>query len=408
MEITYYIFTPSVCNLGGAELYTLRRAKYLENLGFRVIIVTSRRSNYFPLRKDFGDTPLLFFPELEYGMYKSMHRVRKHVFDCLESQLRNASRIYIESHSLQAIEWAEFFAARVHARHLAYPLSEFRADLYHRFKAGNLIFERKLSRNEFYGVTSVSLNLIFGHQCPVNNYVNIGFDRDEFSDVSKPRIDFKKEKEFVITTVTRLEKAYVPHLMDSVVKLSELYPKHHFILIVGGGTKTTGLEERLRQIASKYSNDNLEIRLTGYIESLGRDLFEMSDVFVGMGTASVNAISMGVPTLNIDPLTNKTSGFFGVDTMNFAYPQNGRLWDIYDKLNECFLLSKDEKKMISDAGVYLFKKEFDRKVCFSKLDAIFDNMEPIRHSLTLSISYVYNEIVHFSYKVRSFLERTER
>ena len=100
----------------------------------------------------------------------------------------------------------------------------------------------------------------------------------------------------------------------------------------------------------------------------------MTDIFIGMGTASINAISQGCATINIDPRSNKASGVFGVDTNNFAYSENNKLYKIEDKIAE---LLKDAKKLAvaKERGLYLFKESFTNEASFNKLDYLLNKSE---------------------------------
>ena len=102
----------------------------------------------------------------------------------------------------------------------------------------------------------------------------------------------------------------------------------------------------------------------------------MTDIFIGMGTASINAISQGCATINIDPRSNKASGVFGVDTNNFAYSENNKLYKIEDKIAE---LLKDAKKLAvaKERGLYLFKESFTNEASFNKLDYLLNKSEKI-------------------------------
>ena len=99
-----------------------------------------------------------------------------------------------------------------------------------------------------------------------------------------------------------------------------------------------------------------------------------------MGTASINAISQNCLTININPieLQDSVSGFFGTDTNNFAYPDTGPSFSIYDKLEEAFKLNKEDKERLIQNGRRLFENEFDMNSCFSQLDGIIHKIHPVK------------------------------
>ena len=60
----YLILTYNVCNMGGGQLFVLRRAKHLKNKGYDVHIVVSFHTDYFPLKEQFDDYHLYIIPEM--------------------------------------------------------------------------------------------------------------------------------------------------------------------------------------------------------------------------------------------------------------------------------------------------------------------------------------------------------
>jgi hypothetical protein len=153
----------------------------------------------------------------------------------------------------------------------------------------------------------------------------------------------------------------------SCIKFASNNPKQMINLIVAGGTIHHGLTEKLRNefLAPNLKLLNLKIIFTGYITSLGKDLFRNTDIFIGMGTASINAISQGCATLNIDPRTNKTSGIFGIDTDNFAYSFKNETYEIEDKLS---LLIRDTNLLetAKQEGKKLFNTKFTVEATFKR------------------------------------------
>jgi hypothetical protein len=46
----YIIITGRISDMGGAQLYVLRRALHLKQCGFDVLIIVAIHSDYFPLK----------------------------------------------------------------------------------------------------------------------------------------------------------------------------------------------------------------------------------------------------------------------------------------------------------------------------------------------------------------------
>ena len=370
-----YIFvTYNVCNMGGGQLYVLRRCKHLLAKGYDILVIIAYDSGYFPLEDQFSGVSILHIPEIETLSINTGRKRKKEILNQISRFTAGCKDIYIESHTLPAIEWGELIAAELNARHLAYPLAE---PLYSkvRFSPAKEIIKRKLYAGEFYGCTSVSLRKIFNRDLPFNNYVNIGFETDELVEKCIPQIDiFKKKDNFVITTIGRLSKEYFEPFIVAVVDFAIVHPEQSIVLILAGGSPD---KTRVQYLHTKYNNDsvglkNLNIVYTGYIEKLGKDIFKQTDVFVGMGTAVINSISQGCATIIIDAHDRMqySSGLFGIDTFNFAYSENGKLWPIKDKIEEVYRATDEEKRKFSQCGKQLFDESYNNKVCMEKLDNI--------------------------------------
>ena len=381
MNRKYIINTRDVCNMGGGQLFVLRRARHLRDMGYEVIVLVSIHDGNFVLKSEFGAIPIYYHPELNNSsLYISPRKSKTVIFEILK-QIGEADEFLIESHTLQATEWGEIIASYLNAKHLCYLLAEPTIQSY-RWKVGKRIFKQKLVSNEFWGCSSISIERIWGKHVEPNNFVNIGFDDSELVDKSVPKICYTKAVDsYCIATISRLEKTYIEPLIDASQKLASHYPSNHFDLIVAGGSSDKSRESYLFK---KYKNNlnipnNLNIIFTGFINKLGRDLFRFADVFVGMGTASINAISQGCLCINIDPSNNDmASGFFGTDTMNFAYTENGMIYSIYDKLEEAFNLPEKTKNMYISSGRQLYKKKFSITECELQLDNAIDNCSKVK------------------------------
>lgn len=376
----YLIITPSISNLGGAQLYILRRAKYLINHGYTVkIIVSNHNSTNFILEKQFTTIPILYLRQFQNPISFYSKRRIDSIIDIVQSFLKDFDTGIVESSSLEVAVWGELIAGRFNSKHIIYLLAEPR--VYHYiYYPGYQFFEYKLNRGEFYGTSEYTLPLIFGKSIEndKNNFVNVPFDPDELASLSEPSLDTKDidQSSFVIGTITRLEKPYLKPFIESCIRFAEKHKERKITLVVAGGSENAHLFDQLRKTYNNASlrTSNLVILFTGYIKTLGKDFFRRLDVFVGMGTASINAISQGCATLNMDPDTDKCSGIFGIDTDNFAYPKNGKTYLVEDKLES--LMTDDQLlKNAKLKGACFFDQQYSVNFCFNKLNHLIEMSE---------------------------------
>ena len=373
----YLLITPSIANLGGAQLYILRRAKYLSENGYAVkIIVSTHNPQNFILENQFERIPVLFLKDLQkpFSLYsiKKLDRIIQNV----KSFLSDVESGIIETSSLETAVWGELFAKTINWKHIIYLLADPKISQYI-FYPGYHFFEYKLNKRELYGTAEQTLPLIFGK--PVekdkNLFVNVPFDTGELAELSVPPGAIRNigKNSFVIGTICRLEKTYLKPFIDSCIYFAEKHKKKSITLIVAGGSEKPKLFNQLKDLYSNRSLNisNLIILFPGYIKVLGKDFFNALDVFVGMGTASINAISQSCATLNIDPITNQCSGIFGIDINNFGYPQNGIIFKIEDKLEE-LMLDPEIMEASKLKGLELFLKEYSVESSFKKLEFLIN------------------------------------
>lgn len=391
----YLILTYNVCNQGGAQLLVLRRAKYLKEKGYNVKIVVAYDNGNFLLKEEFTDFEIIlirdFINTLCLQPYSKITSKILEVSKKIDPQNEGIS--YIESHTVPTCVWGEVLANKFQAKHMTYLLAEFLfSDL--KFYYDRKILLKKLRSRELFGVSASSIEIIFGKKYKKysDQYINVGFDRGELLELSLPLLNLNKEQNtFIIGTVTRLDKTYVEPLIEDSILLAKKYPSQKFLLLIAGSSPNADRQQYLtdKYNANNLGVDNLTIRWTGYINKLGKDIFEFLDVFVGMGTASINSISQKCLTLNIDPFTDMCSGFFGTDTSNFAYSDRGGLYKIIDKLQEAYLMSDTNRDVYRSNGLALFDKEFDMIVCEEKQDRFFNDIIPSHENKHNVIPFLY-------------------
>ena len=403
---TYCIITPQVSNMGGAQLYCLRRVNYLLKNGYNVKLIVGNDENFI-LENEFKATSILKIDEITEPLFIVSRQKTQQILSKIKEFLRDEDVIF-ESHLPALAIWGELIAKELKSKHIIYFLIEVSIKDFRYFQIKDY-FIWKLKRNECYGVSNISLKLIFGEYFDekYNNYINIGFDINELTENTNP--DFLKEippHDFIIGTVARLSKTYITELINSSIKLSLKYPDLRFLLIIAGNDPDASILSRLRK---KYlTNNNFSILFPGYINPIGKDFFRYLDVFVGMGTASVNSIAQKCATINIDPRTNLASGIFGVNNFNFAYDVSGTSLPIHKYL-EKFI---DNENLIEQAGINgynLYKKEFDLVGCMNKFDFLIKSSNSTKKYWSFSNSYINNnclKVIKYNFIKTIFFSKT--
>lgn len=374
----YVIITPSISNLGGAQLYVLRRAKNLVENGYCVkLIISHHNSSNFILENQFSEIPILHLHELQKPVSFFSKRKIESLICKIRIFLKDFKNGMVESSSLETSVWGELISGKLHLKHIIYFLAEPRAFAFY-YYPGYAFFLHKYDRGELFGTTPFSLSLILGKKIEQNKnrFINVPFDPSELAEQSAPAIGIADvdEKSFVIGTIARLEKSYIKPFIESCIRLAQKHPDRKFTVIIAGGSENLEILEKLKKMYAYQSLcvQNLCVFFTGYIKLLGKDFFKTLNVFVGQGTASINAISQRCATLNIDPNNDDCSGIFGIDVDNFAYSQNNKTYKIEDKL-EALMLDKTLLEFAKVKGYELFQQKYSVDVCFNNMDILINS-----------------------------------
>lgn len=372
-----YIFvTNSVYGLGGAQLLTLRKARYLRDKGWDVLIIYKRIIGEYWLKDEFGAFSTLYIPEFSshynFVNKEKLSKIKGQIDFFLDGIDYKSS--FIESNDIICAVWAEYLSSVYGIKHALYMLSEenMKRIYYYPYKS---YYDFKLHNNELWGCNSRGLEVSFGKNLPQysHNYINVAFDEKEIPVYSSPAIPNVNLKPgtIVISTLTRLEKPYLTPLIDNIAQMCKSRKDVNILFIIAGGSVDRNEEYRIRRKAEECNKiiENIQIIITGYIKP-GRDFFSQTDMFVGMGTAAISALSQGCIVLPINPLTNKTPGVFGVETYNFAYSESKEEYSITEKILQLSLFPISKRKELSKNSIEYFQNHYS----LDSTNAVFEKL----------------------------------
>lgn len=397
---TYCLLTPQVSGIGGAQLYALRRASYLKNKGFRVILLIADSPDK-PLKDKFETFQIIQYPELIFPVFNYSGIKLNSILQSIINKLDvNDYNLVLESHTLSISIWGELLAERLACKHIIYPLNE-RPITYWEFMPVKDFFLWKLNRGEFIGPSDYSLRAVLSsfYNPEKAIYANIGFDPDELPEISYPDVsDFMNKGFFKIGTVSRLSKPYIRTLIKNVMDLSLKYPEKKIALIIGGDDPDKSIREKLK---NKYAQKgNLRIMFPGYINPLGKDFFRNLDIFVGMATAAINSISSHCATITVDPISKKSAGFFGLTTKDTMFAEQWLLLPIVYWLEMAItnpVLIEDSKK----AGSNLFRREYMHEVCMQKIENLIAISDSSRNYWRFPKEYLSSRFLNYRYRTEN-------
>lgn len=371
--MNYILATPNITRIGGAELYALRRIKYLKNHynDINIILLTSEYNKNDLILEEFNKFEILKVNKKIQDDLPLKQNI-EYLSDLLKTKLNLKKETIIETNCF-FMKTLEKVADKLKAKYYIYLTVEIPF-----FQDKNLKFYlEKVKRGELIGVCKETLRISFGqyYKEEFNRYVNIGFNQEEIkSDLDKTKkLNLEKNENFFrIMIISRLEKEYVEKAIKEVIKVVQKHQELNIELVIVGDSADG--KERKRLEKEYISKKNLKIRFLGYINPIFQELYLNSDLFIGMGTALVNASAFSCTSLGIDPRNSKASGFLGVDLFSSAYSADDKTCDISNKIEEYIFLNDERKNDYKKRAKEFFNKEYDFKAVMKKLDSyIFEN-----------------------------------
>ena len=355
----YYFLIRRITTMGGAELLALRRARMFKAMGMQVKIIVIYDDGECFFENEFKEFEILKIDELSKPYCCHTKRSLNKIDVQASEFLIDFDNAIIESQTFHTAVWAEFLVYRHPTmKHIVYAVDDNDINVYKCYPYTKLAIYKKI-RGEFWGTEREGLKKIFHSISDSDDeYLPVSFDVSELKETTEPSLppEMFQKNAFIVSTIGRLEKGYVSEIIGACEKICRNNPSININVIVGGGSIIQGLEEMMKKKYTSLSRllPNFRVVFMGYIYYIGKDFYKNTDIYVGMGTSSINSISQGCATVNYDPIEKKASGIFGVNVFNFAYVENNRGYD----LSELLLSMLSDKDMISKASL-LGKKFYE-------------------------------------------------
>lgn len=374
----FYIFlTTSIARVGGAQLYIARKANFLIEDGWEVMIL-----HYAPgeimidfnkqiktrLKYELAFTPSLF----------SKKRVDK-ILDAIANYcVGTDSEVVIESHTINLALWGEVLAPKIKGKHLIYLLSE-------KFPALNNetinYLKFKYDINSLFGITPVSLKQIFTIEGNELAYLNaIGCSNNNVDDVPNDLMDNYKKSDWNILSIGRLDKEYIVPVFQSLANYADFHKDKHISLILVGGAYRKHNHKRAVSIFKRCRN--VSIVDVGYSWPIPLSCFHNSDLTIASSGSAMIAESVGSPVIVIDGNDYMPIGIYGRTTNSFVFRKSDEPPIELSSLLDDVLISK---KYVNNIR-YENEKELDYSSHMNVLNNIPTEYYPMSKILRLGAS----------------------
>ena len=383
---------------GGAEMYTMGKARYLHGLGWKVFVfTTSDKSKItFPHLNDYV-TPLEGCRFLSVPPYKLSRPDIETYLDLMVQKLeirkkvkyfeeKKKYEIIIESISQPLSYWAELFAALVGGRHFVALVEEHYRYPTSRHEENLDFFYFKWKRNELMGCKKAFAELFNGYKNITDELVEVPDtirEQDAVQDVEAPNISQIEKRDWNICHIGRITKNYVTYLIEGVAELAKHYPNRTINFIFVGDAQW-----RLNFIHKTFEDvPNVQLIFLGNLFPIPRVLFSKVDVVCGISQSARFAANEGVFTIvassvNID----RTPGLLGYDTKEQVRGEG--TFTYFEALENVL-----EKKIYDKMTSTLPKLEPAEKY-YEKFWSILNNADPDKEYFT--DRFMENRIRHFA------------
>lgn len=312
-----YIILGTFLDIGGGQLYTQNKVRFLKKEGWIVEVYTGRKGELLLSEmKEYVDN---FFAELEYLPFYTRKKRREEIISAIVGRSK-AEEVIIESSKKTYALWGELIAQRMNAKHVFMNLDE-EFPVYEKWYYEFLDFKHK--RKELVGIGETSLERMFKSYKKIiggQNY-NLRFVCDNSIEVFESEaVNQIVPQDINIGCISRLDKEYIMPMIDEIVIFANNNISLHIALVLVGSCKN---ENVVMQIKSKCSSaDNIHLYFMGYMSPISKKLIDIVDVFIGTAGSAIMTAASGKITIGVDTITCQPTGIVGYDVVNSTYANN--------------------------------------------------------------------------------------
>lgn len=304
----YIFIIPSICNIGGAQLYLVNKMHYLKEKGWDVNVIYARKD--IILIKELTQFEANSYPYLDYSImyYRKSFVVQKVKEICCKLGDSKYLETVIESCTVSISTWAELIAKELKCKHIIFAFEE----LFDMSKSQLDFAYFKHIRHELAGIKPESVPMMFKNSeyristpeyyraCPMPS---IGKVADNWTEILK-------SYDVVIGSFGRLNKGFVWEAMKEIYKYMSLHKGPRYALLLVGDTK----DERFKQMIRNKFNNIADVIITGEVCPASLDMMKSVNVFVSSSGAAVITSALGIPTIAVSPESFLPNGILDYTT----------------------------------------------------------------------------------------------
>lgn len=368
----YIMITADIHPIGGMQLYSNGKAKYLENNGWSVYLLYFGTTTSDCLISNLNKytngavTALAFRPSQlpTFIVDRTIIRILKII------NYTQDDEILIESQADISALWGELIAKKLKAKHICFNCNEqFRGN--GKYYEENIdFFAFKYLRGELLGLHNDTNRKVFDGYMDVpcsTDYLFDAFEPDPIQDIKNKQVDNIKRYDFNIAYLGRIIKGYVPNIINGVAEFAN-NNKDKTIQFIVIGDATARVDE-IKNVFGKCKN--VVVTYMGDLVPIPRSIYKKIDVMIaGAVCAEISAREL-VPTIVADCENYLSNGILGYTVNNSMYfdPKIGQT-SFYNTLNDVLI----EKSYLNYP--YSFPEAISSDEIFKSHFCFFENSSP--------------------------------
>lgn len=320
--------------VAGGPIYHRNKLKYLEERGWRTVVISigkafNVRINGLEKYEGTGVSFLHYLP----GEFSKSQFERK--LDVLQSFIpSDASDIIIETGTCFSAYWGEALAARLKAKHCFWFIDE-HFDSINKDNIG--FYKFKYDRGELACIDKNAMYRLFKpyYDIPLEKCFSLDFEcSNVVEDINHPFTTLIPKCDYNIGMIGRLEKGFVPVIIDGVKEFANQNSDKTIALVLFGGAFVATTVEEIKNNVSDVPNINLLI--SDYIFPLPLKALQKCDIFFSGAGSSWVTSRLLIPTVRMDVASFEPVGFI-VDSDQCLLEKALMGNKVIDYLNQAFI-----------------------------------------------------------------------
>lgn len=311
--------TPTLANVGGAQLYIRAKTKALTSEGWNVFCFYGSKGK---ITISYNNLQYLCIPQLLYQINTfSKKQINKVILSLIRFlSIDCGTHTIIESTCIDQATWAELLAKEINAKHICFLLQE--NNVIDRSLLAFFLFKDR--RGELAGIRGETIINMFAPF--VKNTESIKGSKlsaigcfDAIDDIESPILqEIQKFKvDYIIGSIGRLEKSFVPTMLDEIYSFCSYHKELKFLILLIGAHP---IKKEMQNIAKNFHKlANCSTLITGYIYPIPSQLIKKMDICIATAGSASLAYRCGVPTIAVDTNDHFPIGILGDSAKNTLF-----------------------------------------------------------------------------------------